>query len=92
MHTNILGEIYLSLRLLCDIIFFIYSIEELVQEGENGCLFSNSNELVNCFTDLLANFPKCKKIENFSSNLKNEFRKSNWNANFQRNALPIFNN
>lgn len=74
-------------------IFLFFSLTELVKEGENGCMFENSEQLAGQLKTWFENFPnnseQNKVITKFRNNLKT-FQKLQWDSNWNNRAKPIF--
>eukprot|EP00088_Acartia_fossae_P064678 TRINITY_DN7966_c0_g1_i4.p1 TRINITY_DN7966_c0_g1~~TRINITY_DN7966_c0_g1_i4.p1 ORF type:complete len:455 (-),score=52.69 TRINITY_DN7966_c0_g1_i4:408-1772(-) len=67
------------------------AIGELVKDGENGEIFSNSDELSEIIQDWFHNFPSDTnpKHQRYRSELES-FRNSDWTQNWNAKALPVF--
>lgn len=64
-------------------------LNELVQHGHNGLVFTDAVDLVDQFRSVLRDFPKTPKLETFRHNLK-DFRENGWDSNWNRCAAPMF--
>merc|ERR1712096_454091 len=67
------------------------ALSELVQDGVNGKVFHNSNDLAEIIIDWFTDFPTVKEDHlKFRENLVG-FRSLGWEENWNRVALPVFN-
>lgn len=75
--------------------FFLYcSLPELVQHKRNSYVFKDSEELTSQLFDWFKNFPNNDKQKQVEKEFKKEISKFQaipWSANWNRHALPLFN-
>jgi len=67
------------------------AIGELVEDGVNGEIFSDSDQLATIFQNWFSNFPANPnpKHQQYRDKLM-EFRSSGWTENWNQKALPVF--
>jgi len=63
-------------------------LDELVQHGQNGLCFDNSDELSKQIITLLKQFPNNEKLKLMREKIK-EFQKRRWEDNWNENVLPL---
>jgi len=63
-------------------------LDELVQHGQNGLCFDNSDELAKQFVTLFKQFPNGEKLKGMREKVK-EFQKRRWEDNWNETLLPL---
>lgn len=59
-----------------------------MKHGKNGLVFKNQAELATQIQELLTDFPKVPKLEEFRENLK-EFQALRWEESWLKTVKPV---
>jgi glycosyltransferase involved in cell wall biosynthesis len=73
--------------------YFTFSLHELVQDGKNGFVFDNNEELATQILNWFNDFPNSVVVTNVREELlKNikKFQSLRWKENWKSHALPLF--